>query len=292
MPTAGFVFHQGARLHYLEWAGAEPTIVLLPGYSLTAHAFEEIAAGLAPRHRVVALTPRGFGESDAPDTAPYTVATLAADLGAVLDSLRIARPVLVGHSLSGSVIARYALDHPTRVRRLILLDAFPYGAAEGADSIDALDPTPVPPFTGDTTYAAFADYLSRYRFVPWRPALEADLRARPLGPEGVRRRALTVGYIADQRATPPDLTRLQVPSLQLCAVPSVRSDYGWLAPGAPAYAKARRYVEGTLRPFNKRLCDRFARTVPRGQVAKLAGSHYLFFTNPAATIRAIRRSGT
>ncbi len=258
-PRAGYVNHHGARLHYLEWVGSGPTIVLLPGYSLTAHAFEEIGAALAPNHRVIAITPRGFGESDAPDTSNYAIATLADDLGAVLDSLRIDQPVLVGHSLSGTVIARYALDHPTRVSRLIFLDAFPYGAGEGADSIEALDPIQLPAFVGDTTYDAVAAYLGRYRFVPWRPALDTDLRAKPSGAEGGRRRALTVGYIADQRAAPPDLTRLVVPSLQLCAVPSVRSEYPWLRPGSPGYRTARRYVEATLRPFNKRLCDRFAR---------------------------------
>ncbi len=285
----GFVQHHGARIHYLEWPRSGAAIVLLPGYSLTGHAFDEVAAELADRYRVVAITPRGFGESDAPDSSAYTVATLADDLGAVLDSLRIRRPILVGHSLGGSVIARFALEHPDRVERLIFLDAFPYFASEGADSVDARNPIAAPAFAGDTTHDAIAAYLAKHWYVPWPPSLDADLRAKPLGRENERRRTLTLNYIQDQRTSPPDLARLTVPSLQLCAVASAASEFPWLAPGSPEFARATRYVEEVLRPYQRKLCDRFARTVPGGRVELIQGSHYVFFTQPALTVRAIRR---
>lgn len=286
---SGFVNSRGARIHYIEWPNARPAIVLLPGYSLTAHVFDEVGAQLAADYRIVAITPRGFGESDAPDSSAYTVATLVSDLTAVLVSLRIDRAVLVGHSLSGSVIARFALQHPSRVERLIFLDAFPYFVAEGGDSVTALDPVVPPAFAGDTTYAAVAAYLARYRFVPWRSSFEADLRVKPLGPEGARRRALTATYIQDQWASPPDLSRLTVPSLQLCAVTSVASEYPWLSKTAAEYARAQRYVDQILQPFNKRLCEHFSRTVPHSRVMEVPGSHYLFFTHPEVTVRAIRQ---
>ncbi|MEP7347586.1 MAG: alpha/beta hydrolase, partial [Gemmatimonadaceae bacterium] len=274
---AGFVRVADARIHVLEWAGGGPTVVLLPGYSLTAHVFGEIGGQLASRHRVVAITPRGFGESDAPDSSAYTIATLVSDLRAVLDSLHIDRAVLVGHSLSGTVIAHFALAYPNRVRQLVFLDAFPYFNAEG-DSIETLDPIAVPAFEGDTTYDAVAAYLARYRFVPWRPALDADLRVKPLGAEGERRRRLTAHYIEDQWATEPDLTKLRVPSVEVCATPSVASEYPWLRRGTPDYRRAETFVAKTLRPFAERLCSRFARTVPGARVVRVPGSHYLFFT--------------
>ena len=53
----GSVRHGGARLHYLEWGAKGPMVVLLPGYSLTAHVFDEIGPALAGSYHVIALTP-------------------------------------------------------------------------------------------------------------------------------------------------------------------------------------------------------------------------------------------
>jgi hypothetical protein len=48
---SAFVVHRGARLHYLDWGGSGPAVVLLPGYGLTAHAFDEIGALELPDFR-------------------------------------------------------------------------------------------------------------------------------------------------------------------------------------------------------------------------------------------------
>ena len=285
---AGFIEHEGARLHYLDWAGQGPVMVLYPGYSLTAHAFAEVATSLADTYRVIAITPRGFGESDAPNASAYTLATLGSDLRAVLDSLRIPRATLVGHSLGGSVVAGFALEHSHRVDRLILLDAFPYFAEEGGDSIHALNAVETPPFAGDTTYESIAAYLAKYWLVPWRPALEADLRAKPLGRESTRREQLTAGYIEDSKTAPPDVSRLTVPALQLCAEATVAAEYPWLPHTSPDFVRASHFVEQILRPFQRRLCERFAATVPHGRIQWIQGSHYVFFTDPALTASAIR----
>lgn len=287
-----YVTRDGARLHYLTWGTAGPVVILLPGFSLTAHAYDDIGPLLASGHRVIALTPRGFGESDAPDSSAYIIETLVGDLRALMDSLHVERAALVAHSISGTVASHFALRYPARVSQLVLLDAFPYYGAAGGDSVASLDPVSAPPFSGDTTYDNAAAYLARYRFVPWRPALDADLRARPIGPENERRLALTVQYIDDQWRHAPDLARLTVPALQVCAVASVASEYPWLARTDSAYARARTYIERHLAPFNRALCQRFQDTVPRGRVVRLAGSHYVFFTQPQQTVRILRSALT
>ena len=279
---------EGVRLHYLAWGESGPAIVLLPGFSLTAHAFDDIGPLLAVGRRVIALTPRGFGESDAPDSGAYTIDTLVDDLRALLDSLQVARAVLIGHSISGTVAAHFALRFPHRVTKLVLLDAFPYFAAAGGDSVAALDPVDVPPFRGDTTYDAAARYLARYRYIPWRAALDADLRAKSLGADAARRRALTTAYIADQWRHPPDLRQLTVPTLEVCAVASVSSEYPWLRTSDAQYASARAYIAQQLVPFNRALCEQFVATVPGGRVVRIVGSHYVFFTQPVHTARLLR----
>jgi pimeloyl-ACP methyl ester carboxylesterase len=286
---SAFVEHDGARLHYLEWSGDGPVVVLLPGYALTAHAFDEVGGLLADQFRVVAATPRGFGESDAPDSSDYTIATMVADLGALLDSLGIERAALVGHSISGSTISEFARAHPGRVTKLVFLDAFPYFAEAGGDSIDALSPVSGDAFAGEMTYPRLREFLSRYRFGGWSPALEADLRANTLGPDLMRRRTLTDGYVRDQRRNPTNLASLSIPALQLCAIPTTGTEYPWLRSGTAEHAKAAEYVEEVLLPFNRRLCSRFSTLVPTGTTLEVTGSHYVFFLDPSSTAQAIGR---
>ena len=100
--------------------------------------------------------------------------------------------------------------------------------------------------------------------------------------------SLTPGSIISSGSA-PDLTALRVPSLQLCATPSVGSEYPWIRRGTPAYRRARQYVSETLGPFAERLCSRFGRTVPGGRVVHLQGSHYRFFTKPEKTVQALQR---
>src|SRR5688500_11345234 len=247
---SAFIRHQGVRLHYLDWGGDGTPVVLLPGYALTGHAFDDIGMRLASEFRVVAITPRGFGESDAPDSSDYTIATMVADLRAVLDSLGIQRAALVGHSFSGFTISHFAQDYPDRVTRLVYLDAFPYYAAAGGDSISALSPVAPASFSEAMTYDSVRDFLRSYRFGGWSTALEADLQANQLGAELERRRALTDQYIGDQRDNQPDLGAITAPALQVCAIPQVRTEYPWIAEGSEAYSRASNYVGQVLQPFS------------------------------------------
>lgn len=286
---SSFISHRGVRLHYLDWGGSGPTVVLLPGYALTAHAFDDVGSRLATHFRVIAITPRGFGESDAPDSGSYTIRTMVDDLRAVLDSLGISQAAFVGHSLSGSTIAEFARAYPSRVTKLVFLDAFPYFAAAGGDSIEALSPLSAPAFAGEMTYSRVREFLTLYRFSGWSAALEADLQANVLGTELARRRALTDGYVRDQRAHPPDLQSVTTPALQVCAIPTVSTEYPWLKPRTAAYIRAERYMREVLQPFDRRLCARFAALVSSGRTLGMAGSHYVFFTRPTSTADVVRR---
>src|SRR5690349_13742617 len=64
----GFVRRDGVLLHYLDWGGSGPPLVLVPGRGENAHVFDDLAPRLVPRYRVVALTRRGYGQSGRPVT--------------------------------------------------------------------------------------------------------------------------------------------------------------------------------------------------------------------------------
>ncbi|WP_042386952.1 SDR family oxidoreductase [Streptacidiphilus melanogenes] len=91
----------GVRLAVFEWGerSAATTVVLVHGYPDTHAVWRPIAEQLAERHHVVAYDVRGAGHSDAPRAVrSYTLATLEADLGAVLAEVSPDKPVhLVGH---------------------------------------------------------------------------------------------------------------------------------------------------------------------------------------------------
>lgn len=72
--------------------------------------------------RTVALDVRGHGQSERPRNGDYTIAGMAGDVAAVVDTLGLDQFVLVGHSMGGGVALAYAGAHPDRVAGLILLD--------------------------------------------------------------------------------------------------------------------------------------------------------------------------
>ncbi len=113
----------GISLHYLDYPGEGPTLVLLPGLTANAHSFDGlIAAGLSPRCRVVALDLRGRGLTDKPDSG-YRMADHAADVLGLLDVLGLEQVVLGGHSFGGLLTYYIAANFPQRVSRLVAMDA-------------------------------------------------------------------------------------------------------------------------------------------------------------------------
>src|SRR5688572_24329228 len=121
-PREGFIAANGVRLHYLDFGGTGPAVILLHGQGDTAHLFRDFAPGLTDSYHVVALTRRGHGQSEAP-TDGYDPLTLAADIRAAMDALQIQRAAIIGHSMSGEEMTALAANSPGRVTALVYLDA-------------------------------------------------------------------------------------------------------------------------------------------------------------------------
>ncbi len=113
----------GVRTHFIEIGAGKRPVVLLHGISANAHCFGGlIRAGLGANYHVIAPDLRGRGQSQAPASG-YTMADHAADVLALLDELAIERAVFVGHSF-GAFLAIYIAAHfPTRVEKLVVIDA-------------------------------------------------------------------------------------------------------------------------------------------------------------------------
>src|SRR5262245_20372029 len=91
---------KNVQLEILDWGGKGRPVVLLAGGGNTAHVFDDFAPKLAANFRVYGITRRGFGASQ---YSPIENADrLGRDILAVLDSLKIIKPVLIGHSFAGA----------------------------------------------------------------------------------------------------------------------------------------------------------------------------------------------
>jgi pimeloyl-ACP methyl ester carboxylesterase len=77
---------------------------------------------LRQNRRALALDLRGHGRSEPPGNGDYSIAGMAGDIAAVVDTLDLDRFVLVGHSMGGGVALTYAGAHPERVAGLLLVD--------------------------------------------------------------------------------------------------------------------------------------------------------------------------
>ena len=114
MPTAtlnGFA-------HYYEDAGGGPLLVMLHGAGSSSVSLQSHIDDLAKDFRVVAPDLRAMGRSE--HVAELPPPAWVDDLSALLDYLEAPPPLLYGVSLGSRVALRFAIDHPERVRGLIL----------------------------------------------------------------------------------------------------------------------------------------------------------------------------
>ena len=121
MTPARFLTLGGRQIGYHDTGGDGPTLLALHGHFAHAGVFDRLTESLAPGWRVVAPDQRGHGGSDpAPD---YDRAGYVADAAQVVEALRLAPAVVLGHSLGGVNAYQLAARRPELVRAVIVVDA-------------------------------------------------------------------------------------------------------------------------------------------------------------------------
>jgi non-heme chloroperoxidase len=112
----------GVQLEVLDFGGTGRPIVLLAGLGNTAHVYDDFAPKLTGLGHIYAVTRRGYGASSRPESG-YDVSRLGDAVLAVLDSLRLEKPVLIGHSIAGQEMSFLAGRRRDRIAGVIYLDA-------------------------------------------------------------------------------------------------------------------------------------------------------------------------
>ncbi len=173
-------------LSILEAGPADgPVVVLLHGYSADHVVWMRFAKRLVRDHRVLVPDLAGHGASGFTSGTGHSAPAQAARVVAVLDRLGIDRAHLAGNSMGGFVAATLAVDHPDRVRSLLLSDAVGVASPEPSESEELIRQGRNPFLLDDV-----ADF----------PAFYAMTMARPPFLPGFLRSAVAADYVARREA--------------------------------------------------------------------------------------------
>lgn len=131
----------GAKIHYLE-AGSGPVVILIHGLGGNTTNWAPTIAPLAQKYRVIVPDQIGFGKSDKP-MLNYRVATLVDFLDGFYKQIGIQKASLVGNSLGGFTAAAFAIAHPEKVDKLVLVDAAGFAVTGDLDPrvLNGLNPS-------------------------------------------------------------------------------------------------------------------------------------------------------
>lgn len=124
------------RMRCLEWGRADaPPLVLLHGGGQTAHTWDAFCLAASGRFRCLALDQRGHGDSDWSASGQYGFADHAADIAALVETLALHKPIVMGMSMGGINAIAYAAEHPQALRALVCVDIGPEAQFEPVDRL-------------------------------------------------------------------------------------------------------------------------------------------------------------
>lgn len=118
--THHYLTTEAGRTHVLEVGAGEP-LILIHGLGASAGSYVALIAALGRHRRVIAIDRPGAGLSDPIRFKGHPRPAWNAVISAVADYFQLGPIDLVGHSLGGLAAGGFAIDSPTRARRLVLL---------------------------------------------------------------------------------------------------------------------------------------------------------------------------
>lgn len=289
---------KGVRLEVLDWGGTGRPVVLLAGSGNTAHIFDGFAEELSGLCcHVYGITRRGFGASTHPDSG-YDQQRLAADVLHVLDALKLAAPVVAGHSMSGEELTTLGDEHSDRLDGLVYLDAaddptdFPGSSSAYMALFNnlpaAMRANGSEPDASDlSSFRAFHDFKVRQNGFEYPEAqLRASFNQNPDGSVGSYNTSNTVHNAIGKGALPRDYSRIRVPILALFSSLSINYRY------QPKSAQERAAID-EFDAATKVYVNRYKKNLLKAKggvhiVDLPKADHYVFLSNKADVLREMR----
>jgi pimeloyl-ACP methyl ester carboxylesterase len=285
----------GVRLEVLDWGGSGRNVILLAGSGNTAHVYDDFAPKLVGFCHVYGITRRGFGVSSHPKTG-YSEQRLADDVVQVIDSLKIASPVLIGHSMAGGEITLVARQHPDRLLGLVYLEAVRDPTRDYSQISKELQAAHLHPVTPsepkDKSFAAFREWqLQRDGFAFPESELRNSYLTNPDGTMGKFGTSDAVFDALGDSAQKRNYSSVHVPILAIVSLPEssaqiISRNYQFnetdqRAPVEDAYTKVVDYIRVDEKSVQN------ARAPVR--IVELPGSdHYVYLATPDAVLREVQ----
>jgi pimeloyl-ACP methyl ester carboxylesterase/predicted glycosyltransferase len=145
--SSGYLKRDGVRLYYEVYGSGEPTVFLLPTWSIVHSRHWRMQIPYLARHcRVLTFDGRGNGRSDRPaDAAAYREREFAADALAVMDATATERATAVSLSTGAQRAIMLAAEHPDRITGAVFIGpSVPLASPQAGDPrylLDAVLPT-------------------------------------------------------------------------------------------------------------------------------------------------------
>lgn len=111
------------QLNVVEWGDpGAPPLILQHGGRDHARSWDAVAAAFAGDYRIIAPDLRGHGDSDWTSDGCYDLVDFVQDFATLVDALELGPCPIIGHSLGGNIVSRFAGLYPDRVTRLVNIE--------------------------------------------------------------------------------------------------------------------------------------------------------------------------
>ncbi|MDQ6781442.1 MAG: alpha/beta hydrolase, partial [Candidatus Eremiobacteraeota bacterium] len=134
-PAAAESFQIGG-IHVDRYGSGDRSIIFVPGLASGPWTWYEQIARFAPQYTVYSLTLAGFDGTPASDDSDK-MATFSRDFFGLLDARHVSKPVVVGHSLGGTLAIMLAEEHSERLGGIVAVDGLPVYPLLAQASVDA-----------------------------------------------------------------------------------------------------------------------------------------------------------
>lgn len=296
-----FVHVNGINLHYLDWGGSGDVLLFLAGMGCNAHIFDDFATRFVDQFHVLALTRRGHGESDHPETG-YDVDTLTEDIRQFMDALGIHKAILAGHSMASIELSHFSALYPERVLKLIFLDAAYDRSSTSTKNFREKNPwRNIQPPGLDDDYYTEQDYFAATRraypsFTPiWNQAMEDqsyhEISKTPEGKIIDRMGDTITNALTDTLYSyAPEDSKVKAPALAFfCLSKALYSlSEEWMT--EEQRTQIREFVEAVENPWTRENIDQFQKNVPHAKIVEISqGHHYCFIKHEELVFEEMRK---
>ena len=268
----------GVKLEVLDYGGTGRAMIFLAALGPDAHDWDKFAPKFIGHYHVYAITRRGFGASDNPPPTDenYSADRLGDDVLAVMDQLKMDRPILVGWSVGGEELSSVGSRYPARVRALVYLDAgYPYAfynQAEGEPSQDR------------------AELRRLLKEAERGPDPSLELKRKLLASMSQNEQELRKGIESDEKSppSPPPPPPPGMPPMppQFNAIMMNPVKYTKIPVPILAIFATEKTSDAGQNDWENRQINAFESGIPTARVVRLAhAGHDVFATNEAEVIR-------